>query len=229
MDLLGSNMIGFPTVTGSTGTLISDTGEILDALAKEIDAAEHCVFMEFYIWNEGGKADEVLNALIRAAQRGVQCRVLIDSLGARPWWKGSQPKQLREAGVMIRQALPVGLFRTLVDRTDLRIHRKIVVVDGKVAWTGSMNLVDPAYFKQEANVGEWVDAMVRLEGAVVAPLALTMIGDWSLETNEEIEDLIIEARLQEASSLNASTTGTRSYWPWLQRTAPLPPRTGSSG
>ncbi|MGI9245067.1 MAG: cardiolipin synthase [Verrucomicrobiales bacterium] len=196
MDRLGTKMVGFPTVTGCTGELYSVTDETLDALTRDIDAAQHSVLMEFYIWNEGGKADDVLEALIRAAGRGVSCRVLIDALGARPWWKGSQPARLREAGVQTLEALPVGLFRSFVDRTDLRVHRKIVVIDGEFAWTGSMNLVDPKYFKQDADVGEWVDAMVRLEGAVVAPLALTMIGDWVLECDESIEEVIIDAGLE---------------------------------
>jgi cardiolipin synthase len=151
--------------------------------------------MEFYIWNEGGTADEVLEAVIRAAQRGVSCRLLVDAFGAQPWWKGKQPRQLRDAGVEVRAALPVGLLRTFVGRPDLRLHRKIVVVDGEVAWTGSMNLVDPRLFKQGANVGQWVDAMVRVEGAVVAPLAATLIGDWTLETGEPIHDLIEQAGL----------------------------------
>ena len=141
------------------------------------------------------RADEVLEALVRASQRGVSCRVLVDALGARPWWKGPQPERLREAGVQVRPALPVGLFQTLVSRNDLRLHRKIVVVDGEVAWTGSMNLVDPRYFKQDANVGQWVDAMVRVEGTVVVPLAMTMIGDWMLETAESIETIIESAGL----------------------------------
>jgi cardiolipin synthase len=151
--------------------------------------------MEFYIWNEGGAADEVLEALICASKRGVSCRVLVDALGARPWWRGPQPERLRAAGVHLRPALPVGLFHMLVSRNDLRLHRKIVVVDGEVAWTGSMNLVDPCYFKQDANVGQWVDAMVRVEGTVVIPLAMTMIGDWMLETAESIETIIESAGL----------------------------------
>jgi cardiolipin synthase len=116
--------------------------------------------------------------------------VLIDALGARPWWKGRQPQRLRAAGVELRPALPTGLLHTLVGRTDLRLHRKIVIVDSEVAWTGSMNLVDPRYFKQGSGVGEWVDAMVRLEGAVVVPLGATLIGDWLLETGESLDDLI---------------------------------------
>ena len=195
MDRLGRSLIGSATVRGSRLQLFSDTQSILAAIARDVDAAETSVLMEFYIWNEGGAADEVLEALIRAAGRGVRCRLLVDALGARPWWKGTQPKRLSDAGVQLHAALPVGLFRTLVGRTDLRLHRKIVVIDGATAWTGSMNLVDPRYFKQGAGVGEWVDAMVRVEGAVVNPLAATMIGDWILETGEPLEPLIASAGL----------------------------------
>jgi len=196
MGRLGEKMAGFSTVPGSGLRMFSDTQETLDAIARDVDGAETSVLMEFYIWNEGGKADEVLEALIRASQRGVSCRLLVDALGARPWWKGKQPQRLRDAGVELRPALPVGLFRAVVGRTDLRLHRKIVVVDGDVAWTGSMNLVDPRFFKQNSGVGEWVDAMVRIEGAAVAPLAATMIGDWMLETNETMAALIESAGLR---------------------------------
>jgi cardiolipin synthase len=196
MERLGRKLVGSATVRGSRFQLFSDTHEILQALVRDVDGAKTSVLMEFYIYCEGGLADEVLEALIRAAQRGVHCRVLIDALGARPWWKGKQPKRLRNAGVELRAALPVGLFRTLVGRTDLRLHRKIVVVDGEVAWTGSMNLVDPCYFKKGAGVGEWVDAMVRLEGSVVVSLGATLIGDWLLETGEPMQDLIRSAGLR---------------------------------
>ena len=190
MDRLGRKAVGSPTVRGSSFQMFSDTQAILNQITRDIDAAKTSVLMEFYIWNQGGMADEVLEAVIRAAGRGVSLRVLVDALGARPWWQGKQPQRLREAGVEVRPALPVGLFRTFVGRTDLRLHRKIVVVDGEVAWTGSMNLVDPRVFKQDAGVGEWVDAMVRVQGTVVAPLAATMLGDWILETGEPLQKLI---------------------------------------
>ena len=189
MDRLASLLVGIPTVSGSEGALFSDTEEILRAIAKDVDSARKSVLMEFYIWSEGGLADEVLESVIQAAERGVKCRLLIDALGAASWWKGGQPARLREAGVLLRQALPVGFVRMIVGRNDVRVHRKIVVIDGEVAWTGSMNMVDPKYFKQDANVGEWVDAMVRVEGAMITPLALTMIGDWTLETGESVLDV----------------------------------------
>ena len=196
MNHLGRIMMGSPTVRGSSFQLLSDTQEILETIARDVDAAQTSLLMEFYIWNEGGRADEVLEAVIRAAKRGVSCRLLIDALGARPWWKGKQSQRLRDAGVDVRPALPVGFFRTFVGRTDLRLHRKIVVIDGVAAWTGSMNLVDPRFFKQDSGVGEWVDAMVRVQGSVVVPLAVTMISDWILETGEPFADILTRVGLR---------------------------------
>ncbi|WP_425399509.1 cardiolipin synthase [Aeoliella sp.] len=190
MDQLGNTMLGIPTVAGSTGELFTDSAEILKRLAADIDAAQTSILMEFYIWNVGGLADKVTEALIRAAERGVQCRVLVDAVGGGKWWKSEQPAQMRKAGVKVLPAFPAGIWTAIFSRNDLRLHRKIVVIDGTVAWTGSMNLVDPSFFKQDAGVGQWVDAMVRGEGAAVAPLAMTVIGDWIVESNETIEELI---------------------------------------
>jgi len=190
LDRLGRKVAGSPTVHGSRLQVFGETLDVLGAIAEEIDRAKTSVLIEFYIWSEGGAADGVLEAVIRAARRGVSCRVLVDALGSRPWWKSRQPQRLRDAGVLLRPALPVGVVRSVIGRTDLRLHRKIIVVDGTVAWTGSMNLVDPRYFKQNAGVGEWVDAMVRVEGAAVLMLAATMIGDWVLETGESASDLV---------------------------------------
>ena len=195
LDRLGRRVAGTLTVRSSSLGLIPDTLGALRAIARDVDGAKVSVLMEFYIWNEGGAADEVLEAVMRAARRGVSCRILVDAMGARPWWKGGQPQRLRDAGVELRAALPVGLLRSFIGRTDLRLHRKIVVVDGEVAWTGSMNLVDPGFFKQDAGVGKWVDAMVRVEGAAVTLLAATMISDWILETREPIRGVLESARL----------------------------------
>lgn len=196
VDQVGQRLCGLPTVCGSSYELYDDTADVLQLIARDIDQAKTNVLMEFYIWHEGGLADQVTEALIRAAGRGVYCLVLVDDLGAAAWWKGKQPRRLREAGVHLRSALPVGLVRTLIGRNDLRLHRKIVVIDNQIAWTGSMNLVDPRFFKQDAGVGQWVDAMVRLKGAVITPLAAVIVGDWALETNGRVEDEMRKARIE---------------------------------
>src|SRR6185369_7628973 len=102
MDRLGRALFGGATVRGNRFELFSDTQAILAAIARDIDGASTSVLMEFYIWSEGGAADDILEAVIRAARRGVQCLLLIDGLGARPWWKGTQPQRLRDAGVQLR-------------------------------------------------------------------------------------------------------------------------------
>src|SRR5207248_9177516 len=80
MDRLGRSVVDVATVRGNRFELFSDTGAILAAIARDVDAATTSVLMEFYIWNEGGLADEVVEAVIRAARRGVQCRLLVDGL-----------------------------------------------------------------------------------------------------------------------------------------------------
>ncbi len=190
MNILGINTAGSRTFSGNDMELIADTQQILQGITRDIDNAQVSVLMEFYLWQEGGAANDVVDALIRAARRGVFCIVLVDALGASAWWRGAQPESLREAGVALTPALPVGLFRSLVGRTDLRLHRKIVIIDGELAWTGSMNLVDPRYFKQGDGFGEWVDAMVRIQGTAVIALAAVIIGDWAVETGADVREIV---------------------------------------
>ena len=195
LERAGESFFGAPAFTGNRITLASQTLDMLKDIAADIDLAQSSVLVEFYIWTEGGLTRDVLDALIRAGGRGVKCLVLIDAMGAGKWWRGPEPDMLREAGVDLRAALPVGLLHGIAGRTDLRLHRKIVVVDGRVGWTGSMNMVDPRFFKQDSGVGEWVDAMVRVEGPVAGVLAAVMISDWVAEGGVTQEQVLAETGL----------------------------------
>ena len=181
--------IGVPSLRGNHVQLIASWQEVFDHLIVDIDAAERTVHLEFYIWSNGGQADEVGEALLRARQRGVVCRVLVDAMGSRAFLKSANAQRLRDAGVMLHDALPGGLLRLPFVRFDLRLHRKIVVVDGRTAYTGSLNLVDPRHFKQGAGVGQWIDAMVRIEGPAVEALAITFLADWYVETETPLAEL----------------------------------------
>jgi cardiolipin synthase len=195
LELAGASFFGAPAFTGNRLVLESDTLDMLKRIAADIDVAKTSVLVEFYIWNDGGLTRDVLDALVRAAERGVKCLVLVDALGAGRWWRGEDPETLRKAGVQLRPALRVGILRGIAGRTDLRLHRKIVVVDGRIAWTGSMNMVDPRFFKQDSGVGEWVDAMVRIEGPVAGVLAAVMISDWVAEGGVTLEAVVAETGL----------------------------------
>lgn len=179
---LATGTLGAPALGGGRLTLLDGAPAILEALARDIDAARHHCHLEFYIWNAGGLADQVAEALERAARRGVACRLLLDAVGSRPFLGGSWPARLRSGGVAVVTALPVGLLRAAFRRADLRLHRKIAVIDGQVAYTGSLNLIDPRFFGQQAGVGEWVDAMVRVEGPPAQALDGVFQRDWVAET-----------------------------------------------
>src|SRR5262249_10307354 len=128
--------------------------------------------------------DEVGAALLRAVKRGVKCRVLVDSIGSQAFLRSALARELRQSNVPVVAALPAGLFRLLFSRPDLRLHRKIVVIDGTVGYTGSLNLADPRFFKQKAGVGQWVDALARVQGPAVDALADVFREDWALESGE---------------------------------------------
>jgi cardiolipin synthase A/B len=185
--------IGLPSIPGNCVDLLSPWKQIFERLLSDIDGAKSSCHLEFYIWQDGGEADQVSDALIRARERGVECRVLVDAVGSRRFLKSAVAKKLRAAGVLLCAALPGGIIRMLFVRFDLRMHRKIVVIDGQIGYTGSLNLVDPRYFKRGEGFGQWVDAMVRLEGPAVEALQITFLGDWYEETDATLEDVKQEA------------------------------------
>ena len=176
----------FDTTTGNDTRLLADTDAILQSFIADIDAAQHCCLLEFYIVEGSGRVAGVLEALMRAAARGVRCQLLVDALGSQNFWRSAWPGKLRAAGVEVTEALPFGLIRALWVRSDLRNHRKILVVDYRIAYTGSYNLIDPRLFKQDAGVGEWVDAVMRCEGAVAQELAAVFYGDWAVENEHNL-------------------------------------------
>ncbi|WP_298642041.1 cardiolipin synthase [uncultured Cardiobacterium sp.] len=177
---------GYGATGGNSSRLLADTDAILQSFIADIDAAQHCCLLEFYIVEGSGRIAGVLQALMRAAARGVRCQLLADALGSQNFWRSSWPGRLRAAGVELTEALPFSLWHAPWVRGDLRNHRKILVVDYRIAYTGSYNLVDPRLFKQNAGVGEWVDAVMRCEGAVAQELAAVFYGDWAVENDHNL-------------------------------------------
>jgi cardiolipin synthase len=174
-------IIGYPTQPGNALTVLNDYQTIFRHLINDISQATDTCSLEFYIWESGGLADELIDTVIEAHARGVEFRILLDSVGSARFLKGKQVKMLREAGVNVVEALHVNPVKMLFQRADIRNHRKIAVIDNRVAYTGSQNLVDPRYFKQDAGVGEWVDLMIRVEGPAVSVLNNVIAMDWSVE------------------------------------------------
>jgi len=176
-------LVGIPAMAGNQLHLIDQPEEILSSILKDIQTSQSTCHLQFYIWEEGGRVDKIAGALLQAASRGVVCRILLDSIGSRNFLKSKTAATMKEGGIKIQESLPAGIIRLFFSRIDIRNHRKIVVIDGRIAYTGSQNMVDPDVFKKDAGVGNWVDVMVKVEGPVVEILAGTFINDWFLETD----------------------------------------------
>jgi len=189
IDAQAHSIIGLPAVDGNELNIIEEADTFFLALIADIDQARESCFLEFYIWHEGGQADEVAAALMRAASRGVKCRVLLDSIGSDSFLKSGLAGEMRSTGVEITEAMPAGFFHALFVRIDLRNHRKIALIDGETGYTGSQNLVDPQYFKQDENVGQWIDTMVRVRGPVVEKMTATFLFDWYVESSISLNEL----------------------------------------
>lgn len=171
---------------GNQVYLLTTADEVFARLIDDIDAAAESCLLEYYIWEVGGQADQLMERLAAAARRGVRCQVLVDAIGSSGFLQSQRRKNLEAAGVEIQAALPTGLWRSLFYRFDLRLHRKLVVIDGRIGYTGSQNMADPKLFKSGLGIGQWVDAMVRLEGPAVDALLMIFAEDWQFETTRII-------------------------------------------
>ena len=171
-----------PILDGNSVTLISDTNEVIHQLIADIDRAARHVHMLFFIYGKDQTGRRVANALKQAAGRGVKCRLLLDAVGSWGALKGhkSISHDMRKAGIEVYDGLPVGFFRRQASRIDLRNHRKIAVIDGITAYTGSQNIVDDNYGHRDL---VWYDLTARLNGPVVRELQTVFLEDWNFRTN----------------------------------------------
>jgi cardiolipin synthase len=181
---LAEGLGGSPILGGNAVELLVDYDGTFARLAADIDGAESHVHLLFYIFADDQATAPIVEALGRAVQRGVRCRVLADAIGSRSGLRTLGPK-LTALGVEAREMLPVSLLPWRKARVDLRNHRKIAVIDGRVAYAGSQNLV-AADFKSGL---AFEDLMVRVTGPAVLALQYIFAADWFLETDDVLDSV----------------------------------------
>ena len=192
---------------GNRLELIGDTVHFIDLLVADIDRSEAHCHLTTYIYLCDGAGQRVAEALERAAGRGVVCRLLVDAVGSRPFLESPLRRRLEKSGVHVVGALPANLLRTLFARLDLRNHRKLAVIDGRVGYTGSQNIADAA-FAVKKRFAPWVDAMLRIEGPAVRDLQELFVTDWFLDRDESLEDLLSVEPLEQAGGVVVQVIGT---------------------
>ena len=183
---LNRNLGALPMVGGNRATLLDDYTGTFDVMIAEIDAASEYVHVEFYILVLDSTTAPFFDALARATARGVTVRVLSDHLSGLgyPGRKETEDR-LKNMGADWHAMLPLRPFQGQWQRPDLRNHRKIVIIDGRVGFTGSQNLIDASY-NTKSNLERgltWHELMVRLEGPVVRELDAVFATDWYSETD----------------------------------------------
>jgi len=184
---LNRTLGSMPLVGGNTAKFYTEYEESLAAMTEAIGTAERYVHVEFYLVSWDSTTAPFFDAMEAAVKRGVTVRVLLDHIASvrSPHYRRTI-KKLTAIGTQWRLMLPVQPLKGKYQRPDLRNHRKLVVIDGEEAFTGSQNLVDSSYNKR-GNIRRglhWKDLMVRFEGPIVAGINALFVTDWYSETNE---------------------------------------------
>lgn len=187
---LGRSINGLCPVDGNRVTLAADSNAAIDALVEDIHAARDHVHISFYIWLDDHNGGRVSEAVTAAARRGVSCRIMVDALGSRGFIRSPRWRQLRDAGAHLVATLDdvPRIGHLAMGRPDLRNHRKIVVIDNRIAWCGSQNCADPE-FRIKPKFAPWVDIFLRCEGPVVRQEQYLFLGAWIADTDEPLDAL----------------------------------------
>lgn len=174
-----AEVTGFHTTLGNRATLMKNAQDTHDHMMADFDAAKDHIHVLYYIWLIDGMGIDTAQALIRAAKRGVTCRAMVDGMGSRKMVGSKIWQEMIDAGVQVSVALPIkNIIKVLLfSRLDLRNHRKITVIDGKIGYSGSRNCADPE-FRVKPKFAPWVDIMMRVEGPVVAQNQRLFASDW---------------------------------------------------
>lgn len=177
-----SNVTGFSTTLGNRAELMADAADTQARMIADFDAATDHIHVLYYIWLIDGMGIDTAQALMRAAKRGVTCRAMVDGMGSRKMVNSKIWQEMIEAGVQVSVALPIkNIIKVLLfSRLDLRNHRKITVIDGKIGYFGSRNCADPE-FRVKPKYAPWVDIMLRAEGPIVAQNQMLFASDWLMQ------------------------------------------------
>jgi cardiolipin synthase len=172
-----------PATGGNKIELIDDYDGMIDRLVADIDAASRSVHLLVYIFADDATGRQVAAALSRAVKRGLDVRVMFDPVGSHRW-RTATNAMLGSQGIDVREALPFHLLRGRT-RRDMRNHRKLFIIDGRIGYAGSQNIVAKSFRPGVINR----ELVARVTGPVVASMDALVRGDWSLETGEAPEPI----------------------------------------
>lgn len=177
--------MGYPVYKNTEATYFPDGESYFEALCTELERAEHFIFLEYFIIQEGIMWDKVFKILINKAKKGVDIRLIFDGMGC----IGTLPKNFEE--ILRELGIKVSTFNRFIPVATVsqnnRDHRKIVSIDGHTAFCGGINLADE-YINAYERFGHWKDAGLRLRGEAADSFTLIFLENWYLY-NEPDKDI----------------------------------------
>lgn len=177
------NAGGFATHLKSKCKYFSSGAQFYDSVLKDLKTAKQFIFIEYYIVSNGVLLKRFLDILKQKVKEGVDVRIIYDDMGSHGTLKSKTKKEITKAGIKLHgfnKMLPI--FNIAL---NLRDHRKIVVIDGKIAYTGGTNLADE-YVNEKLMHGYWKDSGIKIKGKATDNFTIAFLGQWRFLTNEEI-------------------------------------------
>lgn len=185
ISLVANRISSTPVTAGNDVLVMANTHHAMGLIEQAISLARHSIHLEYYIWQRDKTGTDLRDLVIRKARDGVKVRFLYDGIGSL-YLNERFLKPMRDVGVEVAAFLPGATLRERWS-FNLRNHRKIIVVDGKIGFTGGMNIGDE-YLGRCRHRGYWRDTHLRVEGPAVLHLQKVFAEDWYFATNERLAD-----------------------------------------
>ena len=191
--------------------ILNDGKTKFDEMFEAITAARSSIHIEYYIFENDGIGNRMLDLLEEKVNEGVEVRLIYDDVGS--WgFKRRHARRLRRRGIQVGCFLPVA-FPWLTSKINNRNHRKIVVVDGKVGFTGGINVADR--YINGTDFGPWRDTHLKIEGDAVNMLQSVFVTDWYFVSGHELladEKYFSKSRIRTCSPMQIASSGPDSDW-----------------
>ncbi|QJC36397.1 cardiolipin synthase [Enterobacteriaceae endosymbiont of Donacia simplex] len=184
--LLCENKQNLSSMTNNSIKLLESSLKLFTSLIKDIKLAKHSIHIVFYIWIPEGLVNKIAKYIILAAKRGVKCYIMLDYIGSKKFFYSYWYQLMIQVGIYIIKSLKITIFNCFLSRIDLRQHKKIILIDNKIAYVGSMNMIDSTCLKKNIKVIKYIDLMVRITGPIVNTISIIYSYDWEIETGKYI-------------------------------------------
>lgn len=187
MKLVASNCL-FPPTSGNSIQMLKDGKTTFNEIFKALESATSYIHLQYYIYEEGELADTLLDLFLGKVIEGVRVRLIYDGVGSYSLSR-SYIRKLKAGGVEVYPFLPFRFGRFLTS-LNYRNHRKIIVVDGKIGFTGGINISDK-YLRGDEELGMWHDMHLKLQGPSVCYLDYVFASDWFMVTEVKLDECLL--------------------------------------